>query len=322
MTDTLLLTLQKIFTLFTFISVGYFLKRKALLPKECSKVLSFLGTNVIYPAYLVKNLATSFTRENLSLNLPLFLWGLVFLGAVLALGFVVALCLKKTSIPRNTLIYIFAFSNYGYFGYPVMEGVFGKEFVAKAIVFAIPSSIAIGSIGYFLLMGKGKSVAKSLLSPSVIAIVVGCLLGISGILETATQDVTVVNTVLTFVNDTLSTASNCMSTVTMLLTGFVLGSFSLKDLFKSPVSYLIGVLRLMLMPAITATVLYFLGVRGLLFAIPVIITAMPVGMNTVLFTEAAGKDSSESARICFISYIMGIITVPLAFSLAAFLGGL
>ena len=315
MIDTLFLTLQKIFMLCTFILIGYFLARKNILPKESAKTLSYLGTNIIYPAYLIKNLSASFTKENLTENLPFFFWGCVFLVCVLAVGFLLASLFKKSSIPRNTFVYIFAFANYGYFGYPVIEGVLGEEFLAKTMVFAIPLSIAIGSIGYFLLMGKGKNIKSIILSPSVIAIFIGCVLGMLGIsFPYKSTEIGIYSTVMSFLSDTVSTAGNSMSFVTMLLTGFVLGKFSLKDLFKSPLAYVVALVRLAAISVICAGLLYFLGVRGMLFAIPVIICGMPVGMNTVLFAEAAGKDASESARICFVSNILGVITIPLIFS--------
>lgn len=304
MIDTLFLTLSKIGVLFAFILVGFILRRKNFIPETSGKTLSFIGTNVFFPAYLINNLSANCTREKLKENSSLVLWGIVFLVSVLLIGFALSCVLKKTNIVKNTLIYIFAFSNYGYFGYPVMEKVFGQEFVTKTIMFALVSTIAIASLGYFLLMGKGTSFVKSLLSPSIIAIFIGVFIGLTGI--------KLPNPVV----DCLSSAADCMSPVSMILTGFVLGKFKLGELFKDPVSYLISSVRLIIMPLIFAIALYLLGVKGLLFAIPVIITAMPVGMNTVMFAEAGGNDSSKSARICFISYIMGAITIPLAFLVA------
>lgn len=305
MIDTLFLTLSKIGVLFAFIVVGFLLRRKNFIPETSGKTLSFIGTNVFFPAYLINNLSANCTREKLKEDSTLVLWGIVFLISVLLIGFIFSRVLKKTNIVKNTLIYIFAFSNYGYFGYPVMEKVFGQEFVTKTIMFALPSTIAIASLGYFLLMGKGKSFVKILLSPTVIAIIIGVFIGLIGI------------KLPNPVKDCLSSAANCMSPISMILTGFVLGKFTLGQLFKDSVSYLISGIRLIVMPLIFAVILYLLGVKDLLFAIPVIITAMPVGMNTVMFAEAGGNDSSKSARICFISYIMGAITIPLAFLVAS-----
>ena len=121
MSETFLLTLSKIGVLFAFILVGYVFRKKEFIPGKSAKTLSSLGANVFFPAYLINNLSKNFTLEKLSSDLPLFLWGIVFLVSVFLIGLVLAIVLKKTNIPKNTLIYIFAFSNYGYFGYPVME---------------------------------------------------------------------------------------------------------------------------------------------------------------------------------------------------------
>ena len=318
MIETLLLTLQKICMLCAFLMTGYFLRRKKLLPDGSIKTLSYLGTNVIYPAYTIKNLSTSFTRENLSEYLPLFLWGLVFLLGVLLAGMACALCFKKSKIDRNTLHYIFAFSNYGYFGYPVIEGVFGQEVLAKTIIFAIPCSIAINSIGYYLLMGKGKSFRQIILSPNILSVGIGCAIGLLGFgIPFKSEEITLTSTLLGFISDSISTAGACMSAITMLLTGLVLGNFPLKELFKSPLAYLISFVRLAVIASCCFLLLYFVGVRGILFAIPIIICAMPVGMNTILFTEAGGRDSSENARICVISNVMGLLTIPVVFAVVS-----
>lgn len=305
MIDTLSLTLSKIGVLLAFIVIGFLLRRKNFIPENSGKTLSFIGTNVFFPAYLIKNLSANCTKEKITQDIYLVLWGMVFLLSVLLIAYVLSVILKKTKIVKNTLIYMFAFSNYGYFGYPVMEKVFGAEFVAKTIMFAIPSTIAIASLGYFLLMGRGKSLLKSLLSPTIIAIIIGVAIGLTGI------------NLPNPVSDGLSSLSSCMSPISMILTGFVLGKFSLSELFKDGASYIISGVRLIFMPLIFACALYLLGARGILFQIPVIITAMPVGMNTVMFAEAGGNDSSKSARICFISYITGAITIPFAFLIAS-----
>lgn len=308
MTDLLLtctLTVEKILVLFLFILAGYLLCRTKFLPENGAKTMSRMGTCVFFPAYLICNLSSQFTRETLASDAPLFLWGLVFLAGCLLTAFLLAKCFKTDILPRNTLIYIFAFSNYGYFGYPVMEGVFGSEYVAKTILFAVPSSIAVASIGFYLLGGKNRDLKKTLLSPTMIGIVIGCALGLSGL------------SLPKAVADALKMASNCMSPVSMLLTGFVLGKFKVGTLFKSPLAYLVSAVRLIAVPLIFGGVLLLLGVRGYLLAIPVIISAMPVGMNTVMFTESAGLDSGENARVCFASNLMGLVTIPLAFAFAS-----
>ncbi len=290
--------------LFAFIFIGYFMRSKKLLGDKAPSVLSTLGTYVFYPAYLICNLSQNFTVATLKSNAGLFLFGLGLVVVELAVAFVFSLLFKKSDVPRNTLIYIFAFANYGYFGYPVIEGVFGGGLLSKTIVVMLTSSVAISSLGYFLLVGKSKGALKVLLSPTIIALVIGIAIGLSGF------------TLPKPINDILSGASGCMSPVSMLLIGVVLGKFSLSELFRSPKAYLVTLMRLIAIPTLFALLLFALRLKDLYFAIPLIVTAMPIGANTVMFTESAGYDSSESARICFISYLFGIVTIPLFFALA------
>jgi len=44
-------------------------------------------------------------------------------------------------------------------------------------------------------------------------------------------------------------------------------------------------------------------------------SAMPVGMNVVVYPESAGLDSTEGAKTCFISYILAVVLMPLMFML-------
>lgn len=303
MNVTFLITLKQIVTMFFFLAVGFFMARKNFIPRESSKTLSKLGTYVFYPAYSIMNLSTNLSPQMLRGNADLLLRGLLYLAAVLAVAFVLSRVCKNTGVDKNALIYIFAFPNYGYFGYPVMEVVFGGEFVAKTILFALPMSLTIGTLGYTLLTGKNKSVLQMFVTPLTVALTIGAVIGLTGI------------TLPPVVTGILTSAKNCMSPVTMLLTGVVLGRFELGQLFRSKTSYLVALIRLIALPVGCAALLWVCGVRGAAFAIPVTLCAMPMGLNTVLFTESSGLDSSENARVCFVSYVLGLLTIPLAFVL-------
>ncbi len=305
MSVTFLITLKQVLSMFFFLAVGFFMARKNFIPPDSSKTLSRLGTYLFYPAYSILNLASNLSPDMRKGSAGLILQGLIFLAVTLAVSFLLSRVFRHTGVDRNALLYIFAFSNYGYFGYPVMEVVFGGEFVAKTILFALPLSLTIGTLGYTLLTGKNKSVLQMFVTPLTVALTIGTVVGLCGI------------TLPPVVNSILTGAKNCMSPVTMLLTGVVLGRFRPPELFRSKSSYLIAVIRLAALPLCCAAVLRICGVRGISFAIPVIISAMPVGLNTVLFTESSGIDSGENARICFISYVLGLVTIPLAFVLGS-----
>jgi predicted permease len=106
----------------------------------------------------------------------------------------------------------------------------------------------------------------------------------------------------------------------MLLVGFVLGSFPFRELFRSTAAYVVSAIRLVLIPSLFGIPLWLLGQRGDSLILPLVMTALPVGMNVVVFTEANGIDNKEYSRICFISCMMAAFIIPIAFSLIAALG--
>jgi predicted permease len=46
----------------------------------------------------------------------------------------------------------------------------------------------------------------------------------------------------------------------------------------------------------------------------IVSSAMPVGMNVVVYPESAGLDSTEGATSCFISYVLALVMLPIIFS--------
>ena len=65
-------------------------------------------------------------------------------------------------------------------------------------------------------------------------------------------------------------------------------------------------------------IIYLCGWRDQTFVqiafISIIAVAMPVGMNVVVYPASAGKDSTEGAKTCCMSYILALITLPIIYT--------
>ena len=57
------------------------------------------------------------------------------------------------------------------------------------------------------------------------------------------------------------------------------------------------------------------GMRGQFLLMPLLVMAMPFGVNTVIFPESIGEDATDNARMLFISYIMALALLPPVFAL-------
>lgn len=311
--------------LLLFIFLGYAFRRKEIINDGGKKVLAKLLTFLFAPCYSIISLSSVINIQNISEYLVVFLAGIAVAVFFVILSHPLARLFYKDKEHRNILKYAFSFGNIGYFGYPVVAAIFGAEMRAMMMLFCVPMSVLIYTFGYYVLTADVSEGAENktrtlkeklsfLWSPMMLGAILGIVVGLvtSGFgFELPT-----------IITDVLTVAGNCQSAPAMLLTGAVLAGVPFKNLFTDLKPYLIGVVRLLVLPVIVGAifmVINLFGVSGenfvLIFRLSVIVAAMPVGMNTVVFPESAGRDSTEGAKSCFISYVMALVCMPIVFML-------
>ena len=305
MQEVFLLTLNKVGTLLIYISVGYLLRRKSLLPENAGKMLSLLCVMIFAPAYAILNISKSMQPDALLENTRLVGWGVAFIIVSIIIGRVLAKLLGRTPMENSSLTYAFTFPNYGYFGYPVIEGVFGQAALGNFMIFAVPSALMCSSYGYLQFRkGEGYSIKKLLKTPLVVSLIIGVVVGLSGIKLPG------------IVTGVLDGAGKCMSPCSMLLAGFMLGKFQLKQLFSGVRPYLLTAIRMIGIPGALGAVLFLCGVRGDYLFWPLVFACLPLGLNLVLYPESLGyeKDAADNAKLCFISYVLALGVLPCLFA--------
>ena len=301
------LTVEKVFMLLMFIAAGYILRKSGKLPDNAGKVLSALSATIFCPAYNLRNLWNNFTVAKIGENALVMGYGLLFTLIAIGVALVLARLLGKPGMERRSLSYAFAIPNYGYFGYPVIEGVFGTEFLSQVLVFIVPLSIATNTYGYLLFTPNGKISWKRIFNPLTVGVLIGMVLGLSGIPMPGVVD------------DVLGGAGDCMSPAAMLLAGFVLGAFPIGKLLSSVRAYVLSAIRLVGIPALFFGALWLCGARGIWLLMPLTVFAMPLGLNLVVYPESQGMDASDNARMCCVSYLMAIAVLPPIFGLLSIL---
>ena len=306
------LTLSKVGMLLVFIGIGYFMRRHHDLPDDAGRVLSLLCTLIFSPAYSISRISKNFTMDVLGKNSLLMVYGIAFVAVSIGLSYLLSKPFAKSRIERNSLVYAFAIPNYGYFGYPVIEGVFGSEMLAAVMIFLIPLSLATNSFGYALFVGDKKIPWKKiLLTPLFICLVIGITIGLSGIQLPA------------FMDNAITVAGSCMSPCAMLLAGFMLGKFPLKDLLTGWRPYVYSIIRLVAIPVIFGVVLLLCGMKGQYLMLPLLVAGIPLGLNLVVYPESQGheKQASDNAKLCFVSYLLALAVLPCTFALLTYLVG-
>ena len=298
--------LDQMLFLFACIIIGCILRKMNIIPEESASIISKIENTICIPALILSVTLGVNDIKMLTGNLPTILYSMVVVAISCVLGIVIAP--KLTDNPNHIGIfrYSIAFSNFGFMGQSVIQGVFGNEMLYAYCIFQLPAAIALYSIGTaWLTNKKGKFSFKMFLNPTYIAMAFGMIAGLAGLKMPS------------FISKTISGFSSCYSPLAMLLTGIVIAKYDLKKLFKVKNVYYVTLIRLILIPLAFFGLCSLLGVSKDIIILILTYTAMPLGLYTIIIPAATGGDDMPGASMAVISNIVGIITVPLIFALVS-----
>jgi len=294
---------ENVLMLALFAAVGYTLCKTGLVDSRHSKLLSTLEVYIFLPCLNLRTFANNFTVQYFREKHFLLLSSLAILAAVVLMAFLFSRLLAKKGYLRTVYSYSLTIPNYGYMGYALAE-TYGDLMLQNTSFFGLPLTLYVYTVGFSTLTKAGKLSLKKLLNPVMIAILLGMVLGLSGLKLPA------------FVDGLLGKAAACMSPVSMILAGMVISEFDLRKLLKKPSNYGVVFLRLLVIPCIIAGALKLLGLTEVILP-ALLIYAMPCGMNTIVFPRLVGEDCEPGAALAFISSILACLTIPLCFGLFA-----
>ncbi len=253
---------------------------------------------VISPANIFSSFSKRFTVEYLSEKYPLILASIILVVLMTLLSYPLGRLFAKDKYQQGIYRYSIVMPNYGYVGYALAEGIFGGEMLLNVMVFALPMSFYVYTLGYCDLTRRKVNLKKLINPPNI-----GMLLGaVWGLLELPVPSV---------VGTMCSKASACLGPMSMLLTGIVISQYKLLDLFTNRAVYAMSVLRLLGLPCAVAGLMRLMGIDPTVTAVALLILAMPCGMNTIVFPKLVGEDCRTGAALCCVTSILCCATIPL-----------
>ena len=296
----MLVIFNQVAVLALFTLIGCVLTKKKIVKSEQSSLLSALAVYVFLPCTAFSTFYTNFTVEYLSQKYPLVLVSTVLLTVLVIAGKIMAKKLQPTGYDRAVYEYSLIISNGSYMGCPLILSLYGSQALLDTMVYMIPLFVYTYTMAYDLLTeqtGKGFNL-KRLLTPVMVAMTLGCVVGLTGIRLPAV------------ITQVTSTASACMGPVAMILLGIALSEFHFKDLLGHKQVYIVTAMRLVIIPVAIFAVLKLLKLD---FAIlpAIVINAMPCGLNVIIFPKMIGHDCTRGAALVLISTVFSLITIPL-----------
>lgn len=297
--------ISQISVLFSFIFIGYILRRLALLPEKASEVFSKLENQILMPAVVINTFRTNCTVKNISEKWVFIAYSIAILIFCIIVGFVVSRYLGKTEYLKKIYRYSLSVSNFGFVGTAMVVGIYGGDSIEvfDYLMFTLPLNLFTYSIGIsWLVPDGGKAFSlKTFINPIFVSLFIGALLGLLNF-----PKLDIVTTIITG-------AADCMSPIAMILTGFVIGGYHLSRLFSQWQTYVVAAIRLVAIPSAAVLVLRLFNAPNEVVIATLCAHAMPLGLNTVIIPSAYGKQAEAGASMALVSQLSAIVTIPTLF---------
>lgn len=299
--------INQVAVMMILIAVGFVLTKLGKLSETGVADITSLLLYVVTPCLILNSLLGIESISARDLVLAMLLPALAITIAI-----VLSLCFFRKDEPsrKKVLRFSAAFSNAGFMGLPLVQGIVGDEGVALGSFFVVVFNLFCWTYGYGMMSGGKVSVKKALLNPGVIGLAVGlpvCLLKIS---------------LPKIVTSPISFLSGLNTPLAMLVIGSYVARADIKSVLRDKGVYLSVFLRLIFAPAIFLLVLVLIKPGRVLFLTNAIQAASPVAANAVLFSVAYKADSRLASGTVALSTLFSIVSLPLIAAFSEYLCGI
>ncbi len=306
----------KYFVLFAILFTGWFLRKINFIDDKMNHSINKLIVYFAYPCLIVHNIGgLDMTHEIIVSFLMTFV---ISLACFYLYGVICYYYAKLRKFPveeANILEFSMASPNNGFMGFPVALIFFGDMGLLLMLAHNAAMNFFIFTYGVKLLRRNYedrrkatpkrffKATLKLMLNPNILALIIGFIISLMG------------GMIPEAVDEYLMYLGNISTPMAMIFIGSSLVGYRFMDIVKSRVIIESGIVKLLLLPAITAGLMYFLPIDNLIKAIVVLGITFPTAATVSMLTEQEGLDPGPSSKALFLSTVVSIVTVPLSINI-------
>lgn len=307
MTSLALQTLYQIIIMLFLIIVGILCFKMNLISKETNGKLSDLMLLLVNPAVIFVSYQREFDPTLLSNLLISIVLAVITHGIAIAISFLLIPDKKDSdiAIERFGVVY----SNCGYIGIPLVNGLFGSVGVFYLAAYMTIFNLLVWTHGVIIMTGKKdkKTFLKALLSPAVIATMIGFILFIARII------------LPNILVETISYIANLNTPMAMIIAGVTIAQTNIIKIISKPRSYYIAFLKLLLVPLTSLLIYQFFPIAREVVLTAVLAAACPIGATISLFAIRYKRNYIYASEIFALTTILCVITIPVVMMVAEFL---
>ncbi len=300
------LLLKKILSMALMMLMGFAAVKLGAVKKGQTGVLSALTLYIICPCMILSAFQLEWSSERAA-GLLLAALAAVFLHVLyIALTALLHKFAGLDRVERASLIY----SNGGNLIVPLVGAILGDEYVFYCCAFLAVQTTLIWTHLPRLLApertGAGaERLKKILLNPNILSIAAGFIFFVCGV------------TFPQIIGDTIDSVAGMIGPAAMLMIGMLMAEVDLKEVCRSPKSWLVVAGRLVVYPllltlcfALSGVTRMFPWAKGVLLVTSLAACA-PIAVSVTQMADLYGLDSKKASALNVLSVILCIATMPL-----------
>lgn len=288
----------KVAVILILIIVGYITVKTGMFSQKGLGEITNLLLRIVTPCVIISSFlsAEAGDLDAMSIFLAVALPALS-IGVSIAISYL--FFRKEEAGRRKVLRFSMIFSNVGFMGVPLVQGIVGAEGVIYSSFFVAVFNVICWTYGYTMMGGGKIQIRNLLLNPGVIGLAIGLPIYLFHI-ELPELIVSPIE-MLADVNTPLA----------MIIVGGYIARVKFREFFSDLAVYKMTALRLIIAPALYLILALVIRPNDTLLVSSLIQAATPVAANAVLFAVQYGGDAELASKNVAVSTVLSVVTIPL-----------
>lgn len=294
-----MIALEGIIALFLIMSVGVYASKKNIITKEINKGITDLLLNITLPLLIISSFSLKFNDEIKTNIILCAFYSFITLIVAISISMIFLKFLKKED--KYIIQFSNVFSNCGFMGFPIIEGLYGKEGLIYASIFNVLFTVFIWTYGVGMFTGgfDKENIKRVLKNPSIISVVIGIFMMVFGI------------SLPPIIMKPIEMVGGMTPALSMIIVGVILSNVNFKEYLKDYTLYYAVILKLLAIPIVMYFVMSILPIPTKVMKIIVLLHAMPTAAMLPIFAESFGKDKEYSSVLLFMTTLCCLVTFPM-----------
>lgn len=288
--------------MFVYLAVGYIARKTGLITDASSKSLTKTILCVTQPFMLFNAIVSNeYSSENMVSFGTVIIIGLIIHGTGAIIAAAATLWMKDRE-ERRVSETAMVFANCGFFGFPLVEALYGSRGLFWGAIYVIVFNVACWTYGLFVLSRAKSSVKikpiKMILNYGTVPCFLGMLFYVLRI------------ELPPFVASAVSGIGGVCTPLSLIVAGGLIATIPVKRLLSNGKVYYTCFFKLIVMPVAAAIVLKLLGFSTEYVLFGATMASLPTGAIIAMFSETYDIKPNYAAHNVGMTTLLTIATIP------------